>query len=219
MHGLANNPQYVCDGGILRVKYMRIVGKAGALAPAGWTAFGDIANGRLFAASFKFDPSADYPDSASVQIWTSGEGAIYSRNALRIFGAPGPDNPPYTELEILSPLAEIPPGGSAGFEYFLGGCEVAKGESVRSVSGECAVTARLQKDGDGGFKFSAGFFKEGEMEIAALSETSETPLLRKKCSPVAPVCARGEIPRGARLLTAKFFDNSGNPSTIDTIRL
>lgn len=219
MHGLANNPQYVCDGGILRVKYMRIVGKAGALAPAGWTAFGDLANGRLFAASFKFDPSAEYPDSASVQIWTSGEGAIYSRNALRIFGASGPDNPPYTELEILSPLAEIPPGGSAGFEYFLGGCEVAKGESVHSVSGECAVTARLQKDGDGGFKFSAGFFKEGEIEIAAFSETSETPLLRKKCSPVSPVCARGEIPRGARLLTAKFFDNSGNPSTIDTIKL
>ena len=140
-------------------------------------------------------------------------------NALRIFGASGPDNPPYTELEILSPLAEIPPGGSAGFEYFLGGCEVAKGESVHSVSGECAVTARLQKDGDGGFKFSAGFFKEGEIEIAAFSETSETPLLRKKCYPVSPVCARGEIPRGARLLTAKFFDNSGNPSTIDTIKL
>lgn len=219
MHGLVNNPQYVFDGGILRVKCMRIVGKAGALAPAGWTAFGDPENGRLFAASFKFDPSADYPDSTSVQIWTSGEGAIYSRKKLRIFGAPGPENPAYTELEILSPLSDIRPGGFAGFEYFLGGCETAKGESVRSVSGTCAVVSRLQKSGENLFEFSAGFFREGELEIRAASGGGETPLFRGKCSPVSPVCARGEIPRATRSLTAKFFDSSGNSETIDSIKL
>lgn len=31
MHGVVNNPQYSLDGDILRIKYMRIVGKVGAL--------------------------------------------------------------------------------------------------------------------------------------------------------------------------------------------
>ena len=218
MHGVVNNPQYSLDGDILRIKYMRIVGKVGALAPAGWAAFSDLSAGRTFAASFDFNPAADYPDSTSVQVWTSGVGSVYSRGKLRTYPESEAENPPYTELELLSPLSEIPAGGSCKFEYCLGACKTAKGESVKGVSQICATTVPLQKTSNGGFKFGAGFFKEGKISVIALRGADSETILESDCTPLSPIFAKGEIPSGTDAVAIKFSDNYQNSKTIDSIR-
>ena len=219
MHGVVNNPQYSLDGDILRINYMRIVGKVGALAPAGWASFSDLSAGRVFAASFDFNPAADYPDSTSVQVWTSGIGSVFSRGKLRTYPESEAENPPYTELELLSPLSEIPAGGSCKFDYCLGACKTAKGESVKGVSQICATTVPLQKTSDGGFKFGAGFFKEGKLSVVALRGAESETILESDCTPLSPVFAKGEIPSGTAALSVKFSDNYQNSKTIDSIRI
>ena len=175
MHGVVNNPQYFLDGDILRVKYKRIVGKVGALTPSGWVAFSDNSNGRLFAVSFDFAIEAEYPDSTSVQVWTSGLGSVYSRGRLLSYAENETENPPYTELEVLSPLSDIPPGSSTNFEYCLGACSIPAGKSVRKVDPACAIAQPLHRNSNGLVEFEAGFFKEGRIEFKAIKKANRSP--------------------------------------------
>lgn len=142
MHGIANNPQNkLNEAGNLEVNYQYLVGKVGLDSTANWLAFCDRKVGKVFMVSYQHQPQGVYPEDTSVQIWTQGRGMIYSRNRIVEFPNDRAENPPYLELELLSPLQKIQPGQQTQFNYKISVCSIAKGSSVQQVN-EHAVIAK-----------------------------------------------------------------------------
>lgn len=154
LHGLVNNPQFVQEGEMLRVRYQRLVGKVGVSAPADWAAFSDLERGIVLVARAESPMEGAFPDAMPVQIWTSGRGAFYSRGALKVMSDDERENPRYLELELFSPMAMIPPKGEMRFRYSLAACCVPRGESVQSVSTHEVRTI----SGTGSFAIAPEFF-------------------------------------------------------------
>lgn len=118
MHGLANNPQNGFDDfGNVVVSYGYLVGKIGFDSDAGWMAFFDTITGKTFILLFDYKDHALYPEDTSMQVWTMGRGMIFSRNRIAEFLNDKTLNPPYLEMEILSPIQEIEPESSIHFNY------------------------------------------------------------------------------------------------------
>lgn len=135
IHGLVNNPQNTLDdNGNLTVDYKYLVGKVGLDSNSDWVGFCDRETGKVFVAMVKYHPEENYPDNNSVQIWSQGRGMIYSRNKISEYKNDRILNPPYMEIELLSPLKEILPGKSQSFEYRMLTCTIPIGESIKGVN-------------------------------------------------------------------------------------
>jgi len=144
IHGLVNNPQNrLDDGGNLTIDYKYLVGKVGLDSNFDWVGFCDRKEGKVFIAMFKYLPGDNYPDNNSVQIWSQGRGMIYSRNKISEYKSDKILNPPYIEIELLSPLKEIHPGESQSFEYRMLTCSIPAGESIKSVNKLGVIAAPL----------------------------------------------------------------------------
>jgi hypothetical protein len=169
MHGLVNNPQYhVNDFGNLVVDYQYLVGKAGLDCKAGWVACLDRKSGKVLVLKFSYDEAGTYPENTSVHIWSQGRGMIFSRNRIADFPDDQAMNPPYMEMELLSPLHEIPPGGSCVFAYTMHTCTLPAGSDIGSVHGSWVVSSPLEmKRVEGGLLIKAkyGFFSGGILRI------------------------------------------------------
>ncbi len=168
MHGVVNSPQYSSEGGLCRVDYKYIIGKVGALTDGGWVAYVDKSTGKAFVASCDYEDGT-YPSDTNVQIWSSGKGAVFSRNVLRIAEDDRVANPPYMEIELLSPLSKIEKGERCGFSYKMRACTVEAGQTVKSLRG-CAVFSRelsLKKLSDSSVVVSAslGVFASGKVVL------------------------------------------------------
>lgn len=224
MHGVVNNPQYRLDVvGNCEVSYKYIIGKVGALSRGGWVAYADKRAGKVLVATFDFCEDAQYPSDTNVQIWSSGAGAIFSRGILRIANDDKNANPPYMELELLSPLAEISKGESFGFSYGLSVCSVPEGGSVKSYFGAGVFTEKLSAQFDGETAFISaglGVFADGKI---ALKTDSGAEL----CEPVSvcPSCGTRlemEVPSaklsGADSIILEYF-NDKTTLTIEEFKL
>ena len=142
MHGVVNNPQYrIGKTGNFTAAYNYMVGKVGLDSNGGWAASLDKKYGKVLCLSFDVVPGAIYPHDTSVQFWTSGVGVVYSGNRLKNHPDNKNQNPPYGEIEILSPLHKLKPGESAFFDYKISICTIPAGEEIYSIS-TIAVTAR-----------------------------------------------------------------------------
>ena len=223
MHGVVNNPEYRTDEyGNCEVSYRYIIGKVGADSNGGWIAYSDKSEGRALAVSYDYAEGAKYPDGTNIQVWTSGRGAIYSRGVLRIENG-GSENPPYMEMELLSPLTSLNAGETFGFSYAMKACAILPGFAVRSVFGAGVVTEGLSvKKCQDSFLISAsiGVFAEGR---AVLKTDSGTEL----CEPeiVSPSCGKrisASLPlsalAGAREIILEYF-NSKNTLVIEKAKL
>ena len=145
IHGLVNNPQNRLDeNGNLRIDYMYLVGKVGLDSDSGWVGFCDRIAGKVFVAMAQYQPEENYPDNNSVQIWSQGKGMIYSRNKISGFIDDRILNPPYMEIELLSPLKEIRPGESLTFEYRMLTCTIPVDESIKGVNKLGVIAAPLE---------------------------------------------------------------------------
>jgi len=141
LHGLANNPQFNKDtAGNMVVSYQYLVGKIGLDTNDGWVAYLDFATGKIFILMSLSEPGVLYPDQNTVQIWTQGKGMIYSRKRIIEYADDPVKNPPYMEIEVLSPIQSIPPGGQIKFEYRMLSCTIPAKMEIKSVS-EFAVLA------------------------------------------------------------------------------
>ena len=143
MHGVVNNPQYSQEGENCRVDYKYIIGKVGANTDGEWVAYVDMQNGKTFVASAEYVQGAKYPSNTNVQIWSSGRGAIFSRGVLRIANDDRVNNPPYMEVELLSPLKKIAKGEQVKYTYFMRACTVPSGDSIKSVVGDVVISQNL----------------------------------------------------------------------------
>ncbi len=158
MHGVVNSPQYFEEDGLCRVDYKYIIGKVGALTDGGWVAYVDKATGKAFVASCDF-VDGKFPSDTNVQIWSSGRGAVFSRNVLRIAEDDRVANPPYMEIELLSPLKKIEKGERCFFTYKMRACTVETGQTVKSVNGVAVFSRELsaEKLSDGSVELSTSF--------------------------------------------------------------
>lgn len=169
MHGVVNNPQNFKDeNNNLTVSYQYIVGKVGLDSTAGWIGFVDKKTGKVFVLKYNSEKGETYPDNTSVQIWTQGRGIIYSRNTIKEFSNDTTKNPPYVEMELLSPLKEIPVGGNVDFEYQMLASTIPEDESIVTVS-EIAVVAKSlaleQEKGTILFTAKYGVFTSGVVSL------------------------------------------------------
>ena len=183
LHGLANNPQYMCDeAGNLVVTYRYIVGKVGTDSAEGWIAYVNRGSGKVLVMNFDVAYGAEYPDNTSVQVWTQGEGATYSRGRVNIHKSDKKVNPPYMEMEILSPLVRLAPEESYEFRYTISACTIDKGKSLKAASWYGVTVSHIHTEqmSDGlHIKGEFGFFKEGILRMVMDDETEEKNIKKR----------------------------------------
>lgn len=212
MHGLVNNPQFGRDGhNNLLVSYAYIVGKVGLDSRANWVAYTDTLNGYALVVTFSYQENAVYPEGTSVQIWTQGSGQIYSRNEIRDFPHDPANNPPYLEIELLSPLFTIAPGGSASFAYQIGCCKVTAHHHVVRKTAIAVVVSSLRistENGDLRLRGKYGVFSAGTLKIECKDGSAPEALntiAGLEVSPLLPVeideyIRDTEMPRGSGMI-------------------
>lgn len=195
LHGLANNPQYNCDeAGNLVVTYKYIVGKVGTDSNEGWIAYVNRGSGKVLVMNFEVADGAEYPDNTSVQVWTQGEGATYSRGRVNIHKSDKKVNPPYMEMEILSPLVKLSPEESYDFKYTISACTIESGMCIKAAS-KYGVTVSLihtEQMSDGlhikgefGF-FNGGLFRMVMDDEAEAKNIKNRVLYETEVSPLEP---------------------------------
>jgi len=224
MHGLVNSPQYSREGKNCRVDYQYIIGKVGADTGADWwAAYADLKTGKVFAASARYVEGAKYPGGTNVQIWSAGRGAVYSRGVLRIAPDDRAANPPYMEIELLSPLEKMKKGAKTRFTYFMRACTVPAGDTVKRIAGCAAVSRELSAEviAGGAARVSArlGAFAQG---YAILKNSKGKILSREEVSPscgaeISAEIAQGQIGENSEIILEYF--NGGNKLTIGRIKL
>jgi hypothetical protein len=169
MHGLVNNPQFTCDNsGDLLVDYKYLVGKVGLDANSNWVATLNKKNGKVFVLMFCFEEGKLYPEGTSVQIWTQGKGLIFSRNKIVEYKDDKLQNPPYIEMELLSPLYEIPPGSEYKYEYQMCTCTIPENSGIQTVHRYGVISSQLRMERiEEGILVTAkyGFFVEGIVKV------------------------------------------------------
>lgn len=218
MHGLVNNPQFSLNAqGNVQVDYQYLAGKIGMDAEAGWAAFNDKETGKVLAVMFPRGNDKVYPGDTSFQVWTAGRGMVYSRNVVRQHADDRTLNPPYLEMELLSPLQEIMPGKEFQFEYRMLASTIPAGETVKNVNetGVIASPFTWTMQENGAFLSAAyGVFSAGILKIqvhhasgrqATLYETSVCP---PKGVSIGLFIAR-EFLSGDFCITARLFDADG----------
>lgn len=195
LHGLANNPQYKCDeAGNLVVTYKYIVGKVGTDSDEGWIAYLNRATGKVLVMNFEVADGAEYPDNTSVQVWTQGEGATYSRGRVNIHKSDRKVNPPYLEMEILSPVVKLSPGESYDFKYTISACTIESGMSIKAASKYGVTVSRIHteqmSDGlhiKGEFGFFDGCILRMFMDEGTFAKNNKNRVLfETEVSPLAP---------------------------------
>lgn len=176
MHGLANSPQYSINRhGLFSMTYQYLVGKVGLDSNGTWVAFCDKLAGKVFVAEYVFQEGLEYPEGSPVQIWTQGRGMIFSRGEITNFPDDEMINPPYLEVELLSPLHEITPGSRVNFEYKIKMCTIPSGYGIIDVkkTGVVASPLILERE-DNLLRVSGryGVFREGVAKLSFLERDS-----------------------------------------------
>jgi len=169
LHGLANNPQYQINAnGNVVVSYQYLVGKIGLDGDSNWMAYIDTNSGKVMVLMFQYQKDKIYPDGTCVQIWTSGRGNIYSGNKIKEHKNNKELNPPYMEMELLSPLQEIQPGKSIQLEYRMLTCTIPAKEEIMSVNQFSVIASPLKvlvDDNVISLYGKYGFFKDGIVKL------------------------------------------------------
>lgn len=170
MHGLVNSPQFnVNENGNLVVDYQYLVGKVGLDANSNWVAYHDKSTGKVFILKFSFEEDKDYPDDTSVQVWTQGRGIIFSRNKITEFRNDESVNPPYMEMELLSPLHSIQPGEKTEFEYRMLSTTIPLDSGITTIKDSVVVSSPLRISHENGcFLFTGqyGLFHAGTLRLS-----------------------------------------------------
>jgi hypothetical protein len=186
---------------------------------SGWAAFIDKKSGKAFILMSQFQEGKLYPENTSFQVWTSGCGMVYSRNVIRQHPDDKKLNPPYMEMELLSPLQEIVPGKEIQYEYRMLTTTIPANETAKSVN-EFGVIAKplCLKPAENRILIQAkyGVFSEGILKISRRNQEEEAPacLHEIKVNPSKGVdidfFTYGSGSNLEAIITADFFDLEGH---------
>lgn len=139
IYGETANPEYKVAGSILEVSYQHRVGKIGADSDAGWTAIIDGETGAVLVMQMRFDSEAEYPDGASVEVWTNGLGILTAYGRTEWMPKSLDQNPYMLECELVSPFAQIAPGESYDFAYSWSATNIGPDDGERRSIIRCAA--------------------------------------------------------------------------------
>lgn len=192
MHGLANNPQIQADGERLTLQFQYLIGKIGSDTAEGWVAYVNKTKGKVYINFFDAHPDLRYPDDSTVQVWTQGRGMIYSRNRIKEFPDDVCKNPPYLEIELLSPLQEIQQQERFSFFYQIAVSTVPKGESIQTVDKNKITATPLKVFEQGNsliIEGSYGFFEEKRISLKVMDKADHRILYDQEfdVSPLSPL--------------------------------
>ena len=182
--------------GISAVQYLRHSGKVGADSDRGWICHVDERDGYAYAKRFPCFEDASYPDNgAAVEVYTS-------------------DGLPYLEIEVLSPLADLPPGASYTFteEWYA----ARTNGPILDVNPAGAIKTRLTVSVNGAsasFQGEYGVFYVGTVQ-AMFKDRSGRELRTAATYAVSPierfvVESISDVPSGARRLDLDLYDAAG----------
>ena len=115
--GLVNNPQWQTDNNMMTIHYKHHVGKVVLDSDAGWVATVNGETGNVFVQKFKYVNSSEYPDNASVEVWTQGFGSFYAWGKINTMPDDVSENPYLVECETISPFAKLLPGEKFNYRY------------------------------------------------------------------------------------------------------
>ncbi|MBI2505379.1 MAG: hypothetical protein HYW07_19375 [Candidatus Latescibacteria bacterium] len=134
--------------GIFGVRFMPLNQKLWADAPEGWICYVDEREGYAYARTFELFPGAEYPDqNATVEVWLNKD-------------------PLYLEVEVVSPIVELAPGGGRYTFVEDWWATKVKGPILR-VNQVGAIARRLTVDG-GGANGRYGVFYIGTARLVFL---------------------------------------------------
>jgi len=116
LYGASDNPAFQADAAnkMMRIHYVRQVGKIGLDSAAGWLAV--VRDGHAFVERFQCFPDKKYPDDASVEFWIQAPGKFDAAGKENVIADNPVEAPPYLETEVLSPFAELRPGKTYDFQ-------------------------------------------------------------------------------------------------------
>lgn len=159
----------VIEGGLVEVRYKNELGKIGADSAAGWIAYADDRHDWAYVKRFEFQPGASYPDGGcSVEVYTSPDEA-------------------YMEVEVLSPLRRLDPGGEMTFAEDWYAARVSA--PIRGVVDLAAVTeppALAARDGKTHVVGALGVFRPAKLQVLMLDK-SDKAVGKPVEHPVGPV--------------------------------
>jgi hypothetical protein len=97
--------------------YRHIVGKIGIDSTGSWIAVVDGESGKVLVQSMDYQNGVEYPDGATVEIWTNGLGTLSAYGRTVTMPESVEENPYLIESELLGPLTKLDPGESASLTY------------------------------------------------------------------------------------------------------
>jgi hypothetical protein len=197
IYGSEKNPEFEIVSGMMSVRYLHRVGKIGMDCSAGWYALVNGTYGYVFVERFDWMPGRDYPDDASFELWTQGEGTIQAYGKDIEMSGRLDENPYLLETEVLGPLAALNPGESTSLRTDWYAAKIGKHLPVIACSAvgvtckplqvsRCGRTLSIQ---DGHF----GVFERGEAALAFLDADGaeiDRGSAREIVSPTVPLASK-----------------------------
>ena len=185
--GPIDHPSYSVPNNLFTLHWKYLEGEVGIDSTAGWVAVVDGLSNFAMLERFHVFPGADYPERASVIFYIDGPGLqLNSKGMPEISPTKLGDAPYYMEAELNSPLVNLAPGESYGFdtEWFptrmTPHLEVVTDAGV--IGRELAVVSAA-----GGLRLTGffGVFYAGRL-VARLYDSQGVPLKTSELTPVDP---------------------------------
>ena len=200
LYGSDENPQFSNDGNFVSMHYQRIVGKIGIDSPGGWIAVVDGESGKVLVQSMRYQNGCEYPDGATIEIWTNGLGTLSAYGRTAKMPESVEENPYLIESELLGPLTTVAPGESASLTYDWFAATIGtNGEGVdRIIECSCVgcVVRPLMVSSGGKLSGHFGCFYEGYAALEFFSEGSrliEPPRALCPVSMLFPLQLSGDL--------------------------
>lgn len=178
LYGLVNNMSYRPDyeAGLMKIKYMRRVGKVGVDSHAGWVATVNATDGYLFAHRFEYEPDQPYPENSSVEFWLNGLGEFVAWGKIN----ESPEDPletPYVfESEVLSPFADLKPGEQYTYHYDWYTARIPRNSEVvacNDVGAVCVPFSARLKQGKIILNGRFGVFHRGHVKVVVTDRRAD----------------------------------------------
>jgi hypothetical protein len=155
--GLADDPSFSVRDDLFRLHWMYLQNEVWIDSQGGWLAVADGESGFGMIERFKYEPTATYPDKATVIFYKNGPAVEFNSAGDPELPSRKPeDTPYYMEAEINSPLVTLDAGASASLDttWF----PLRTGAEVKRVTEAGIVTRRLHAERDpSGLKLGGTF--------------------------------------------------------------
>jgi hypothetical protein len=155
--GLVDDPSFSLRDNLFRLHWMYFENEVWIDSHDGWLAIADGESGYGMIERFTFDPTATYPDNATVIFYKNGPSVEFNASGDPEISKRSPEETPYyMEAEINSPLVTLSAGGSASLDTTW--YPIRTDASVKRVTEAGIVNQRLRAVRDAsGLKISGLF--------------------------------------------------------------